>query len=455
MNLYIPLVGLVSLSFEKSILVVFAILAVAGTDIVRRVKHKPTHLFFATLVGSCLSLGLIRTVALLVQPGSQENPYLMAMMLVLVVLGWKTLFGPWEVQTKLTVLATFLFWICLALFSKDTAMQNSVRAIAALTALIPAAIWCVLFLKYHHERLQSVFLLFLAGCVSTVPILFYDFLVRRGIEMQFFLVRVKFESFSGVAQSFVMDHAGDADRLIVVLLTTLLSFFFVALIEEVSKYWVLTRSAGQIFSSIDDVLQLSIVVAIGFAFAENVINPVYFTAFVREYLFINSPDIGGFLSNVLGRSVLTSMVHIVSTGVMGYFLGLAIFADPYLVERHAKGKTYRILAFLRRTLRVKEVSIFRVNMLVMGLVSAVALHALFNFLVTLPEILPGNPDTLGDLLGPTLPSLLAHIPLLLVPALFYVVGGFWLLTTLFLRETSMEQRGHVVFKEELVSIMEE
>jgi len=443
-------------SAGKTVIVLCAVIAIASIDIVKRIKHHPTHLFFATVLGTALSIGLIRTVDLVLQPGVQENPYVMALAVLLVVLGWKSLFGPWEVQTKLMMLATFLFWISIHLFADDSAEEQNVRLIAAATALVPAGVWCFLFLKYHKERMSAVCLLFLAGILSTVPILFYDTLVRRGVEMQFFLFRIKPESFNQTSQTFVSGQLTSGSQTQSVIIATLISFFFVGVIEEVSKYWVLSRSGKQIFSSIDDVMQLSIMVAIGFAFAENIINPVYFSSFVREYLLHGSaPDIVGFLSNVLGRSVLTNMVHILSTGVMGYFLGCAIFAAPVLIERHARKKRYRILGLLHRMLRLREVSIFRVQMLVTGLLSAIVLHGLFNFLVTLPEILPGQPRSVAELIGPTAPIFLDRVPLLLLPALLYVVGGFWLLTHLFLSSQNITERGHLIAREVLVDELPE
>jgi hypothetical protein len=325
--------------------------------------------------------------------------------------------------------------------------QVTVRLIAAGVALMPAIIWCRLFLRYHWERRGVVVLLFLSGILATVPILFYDALVRRGVEMHFLFFRIQPESFSQTAQQVVMQHAavGGGDGRMMALL---ISYLFVGLIEEVSKYWVISRSGQRLFTSIDDVLQLSIIAAIGFAFAENVVNPVYFTAFVRDFLFHGAaPDVSAFISNVLGRSVLTSMVHIVSTGVMGYFLGLAIFAGPYLAEQRMQGRLFRILNGLHRLLRLPEVSLFRVQMLATGLIAAIGLHGLFNFLVTLPEMLPGNPQSIADIIGPSAPSFLSAIPFLLIPALFYVVGGFWLLTVLFARKASMQERGHLVTRE--------
>lgn len=445
--------SLLEFSAGKSAIVLCAIVALASMDILRRVRHKPTHLMFATIIGTVLSLGLIQTVASFLQSG-QQNPYMGALALLLAVIGWKALFGPWEVQIKSTMLGTFLFWISLHVFSGDTHEQQIVRLIAAIAALIPAVIWCVLFLKYHREKISAVILLFLAGMLSTVPVLFYDTLVRRGVDLHFFFFRITPESFNRTSQQFVAGHfVGDA--LPTLLLSTFLSFLFVGFIEEVSKYWVLSRSAKKIFTSIDDVMQLSIIVAIGFSFAENIINPVYFTAFVRQYFFQSmAPDLGGFISNMLGRSVLTSMVHIVSTGVMGYFLGLSIFATPLLAKKHQEGKSYKWICGLHRLLRLPEVSIFRVQMLVTGLFSAIFLHTVFNFLVTLPEMLPGQPQSFGELFE-SAPAIFDNIPLLLVPALLYVVGGFWLLTTLFLRKENMREMGHIVTEEVMVAELEE
>lgn len=438
-------------SAGKTAIVLCAVIAIASVDIVRRIGHRPTHLFFATVLGTSLSIGLIRIVSVFMQPGTANNSYGMALALLLLLLGWKSLFGPWEVQTKLTILGTFLFWICLHLFWDDSLQQHTVRLIAALAAIVPAAIWCMLFLRYHRERMSAVCLLFLAGMLSTVPILFYDMLVRRGVEMQFFLFRIKPESFNVTAQNFVTGQLSGGGQTTSLLLATLLSFLFVGFIEEVSKYWVLSRSSRRIFTSIDDVMQLSIIAAIGFAFAENVINPVYFSAFVEQYLLHGAaPDALGFLSNVMGRSVLTSMVHIVSTGVLGYFLGLAIFAGPVLAARRAAGRRMGFLGMLQGMLRLREISIFRMQMITTGLLSAVVLHGLFNFLVTLPEILPGRPRSIAELIGPSAPGLLDAVPLLLVPALLYVVGGFWLLTTLFLRTENTMEFGHPVLQEELV-----
>lgn len=440
----------------KTLLVLLAVVALASADLVRRWKHRQTHLLFATILGSVLSLGLIVTTRVFLQPGLQENPYAMAFAVLVVIMAWRALFGPWEAQTKATILGTFLFWITLHLYVKNNGENQLPHLIAALTALVPAVIWCRLFLRYHTERISVVLLMFFSGMLATAPILFYDALVRRGVELQFFLFRLQPESFSQASLTFVSGQLSQPGTVQNMLVSTMISFAIVGLIEEASKAWVVIHSARRLFSSIDDVLQLSIVVAIGFAFAENIINPAYFTSFVQQHLLSGqSPDIMAFLSNVLGRSVLTTMVHVVSTGVMGYFLGLAIFASPVLAEAHAGSRAHRMLAAVHKLLRLREVSVFRVQMLTTGLLCAVALHGLFNFLVTLPDVLPGHPQSVADLLGEGSPDFFANVPLLLLPALLYVVGGFWLLTMLFMRKQNMAERGHLVTREELVTTVVE
>ncbi len=436
------LLGLDDMSVGHTLPVVLAVGSLAGLDLVRRWRHQPTHLLFACLLGSFLSLALIRAVSTGLSVG-EASPFVTTAMIVCIAIAWRCLFGPWDPTTKAAVLGVFLFWTTLHLLSAHDGDEQLVRLVAAGVAIVPAIVWILLFLKYHTERFAVVLLMFFAGMLATAPILFYDLLVRRGVELQFFLFTVTPESFNHTAQTFVTSHVPVERGFAFAAATSLVTFAFVALIEEASKYWVLTRNATKLFRSIDDVLQLSIVVAIGFAFAENVVNPVYFTAFVRQYLFHGaSPDMFGFIGNVLGRSVLTTMVHILSTGVMGYFVGLAFFAGPYLQERHTHGHAYRLTRWIHSLMRVPEESVFRVNMLITGFIAAVLLHGIFNFIVTIPELLPGSPETLGDLIGPAVPGFLAHIPFLILPSLFYVVGGFWVITTLFLRKENMLELKH-------------
>ncbi len=428
-----------SLSLTPALTIFALVGMLACVDLVRRFRwHRPTHLLFACLFGSLLSLALIGCVKRFLDPTLVDNSYLMAFGVILLLIGWKILFGGFETETRVVMLGTFIAWTTLVILLDEPTEQRWLYLLASLTALVPTIIWCTLFLRYHRERLSAVLLLFFGGMLSTVPILFYDVLVRRGIEMQFFVFKIVPESFNHTSQVFVDGMLGgipvDAG-----IMGALLAYVFVGLIEEVSKAWVVRKSGVPLATSIDDVMQFAVITAVGFAFAENIVNPSYFVRFVEESLITPStPDLTAFFGNAAGRSVLTSMVHIVSTGVFGYFLGLATFAPSYLAESE-QGHRFRFWQLAERLTGIDRVALFRSVAVVFGLTAATVLHAAFNFLVTLPNLLPGHPETLSELLGPGL-GVLGAVPLLLVPSLLYVVGGFWLLTGLFLRRENQEER---------------
>lgn len=400
---------------------------------------------FAVTVGTVATFILIGFYYMLFDFGTKQDPFFMALGIVCSVMSWRFLFGPWRPKIKATVLGTFIFWLALHLIMKEAPSERSARLLATGVALVPALIWCSLFYKEHKQRLSLVVLMFFSGMLSTAPILFYDAMVRHGVELQFFLFRIVPENFTRSSNAFVTGNLVGVTGMRSTLVATLISFMIVGLIEEVSKFWVLKKSGQQFFSSIDDVLQLGIIVAIGFAFAENVMNPSYFLAFVRQYLiYPEVPQWGAFMGNVLGRAILTNMVHILSSGVLAYFYGLVLFADPLLKEQHAAGKKHWLPLLLHRVLNQPEKNFYRNEKMILGLVASITLHGMFNFLVTLPDLLPGHPRTLGDLFGAAPGSPLHMVALLVIPSLFYVVGGFWILSVLFYRKENMKERGVLV-----------
>lgn len=432
-------------SLHRTLTALLVVGLLAFLDIRSKLKNDSGHYLFGCAIGTVLSIAIINFARTLLTAGFAETAQVMALGILLIFLGWELLFGPWQARVKATVLGTFLFWIAFVLIAQEPAAQRLAHVLATIVAAIPAVIWAALFLEYHRERMSVVFLMFFAGMASTVPILFYDALVKHGAELQFFFFRIVPESFGAAAQSFVSATFTDVSNVQSMLLTMLVSFLLVGLIEEASKYWVLRRSGMSFFSSIDDVMQLAIIVAIGFAFAENVTNTGYFLNFVKQYL-VDPPqkDWVGFIGNVAGRSVLTSMVHIVSTGLLGYYFGVAIFAAPCLQEGEAQGRTFFLVNGLHRLLGFPKKSVFRTQMLLQGFFLAVLLHAFSNFMVTLPDVLPGNPRTLGELFQSPPDSAFHYFSLLLFPTLLYVVGGFWVLTMLFKRKENMKVRGHLV-----------
>lgn len=424
--------------------------AVAGMGLLTS-KHAKEYVF-AIVLGTIVSFVLIGFERTLLSARSPDA-FFMAIGVVGIALAWRFLFGPWIAHIKATVLGTFIFWVMFHLLWQKTGIERTAHLLAIGVALIPAVIWCALFLKYHWERMSLVLLMFFSGMLSTAPILFYDALVRRGAELHFLLFRIVPENFTRSSNALVTGAVVDSASVRATLLSTLLAFLLVGLIEEASKFWVLRRSGTEFFRSINDVVELGIIVAIGFAFAENIINPTYFVGFVREYLLAPSTaDWASFAGNVIGRSILTTMVHIVATGVLGYFLGLAIFAEPMLEEARLHGKTSLLSGIAWMVLQWPEKAVFRRQMILTGFLIAVVLHGLFNFMVSLPDLLPGNPRTLGELFGLPAGSWLHMISLILIPSLFYVLGGFWILSTLLFRNENKKERGRLVVTDTFVRV---
>lgn len=416
----------------------------------RRADHH--KYLYGFVLGTLVTWILIAFKRAFFETGVGDDPFLMALGITCVVIGWRFLFGPWSESVKSTVLGTFIFWVSYAILRYKTGEELLATAIAALVGLIPVIVWCKLFLGYHRERRSIVLLAFFAGMLSTVPILFYSELVQKNMELNFFLFKIVPVSFSNSSREFIGgDMFQGTTALQSIILTTLVTYLIVGVIEELSKYWVLRHSSKEFFRSIDDILQLSIIVAIGFAFAENLVNPTYFVGFVSDYLLSGPPQWSAFIASVVGRGVLTYMVHILSTGVLGYFFGLAFFASPLLRDQFQKGKAHPVMNLLHRMLSVRTDAVYARTYIIIGLLLSIILHGIFDFLVTLTEVLPGNPTTVGALLDSSPNSFLHSVSITLFPSLLYVVGGFWLLTYLFEKKEDRKEFGAVVESQSFVS----
>ncbi len=441
---------------HRIITVVLAVAALGVFDRSRFHARRENHPYiFACILGTVVTWILIGFSFAFFQTGVQQDPFLMALGITCVITSWRFLFGPWSARIKVTILATFIFWVMYTILQNKSRDELIAVGLAALVACIPVFIWCKFFLSYHKQRLSYVALAFLSGILSVVPILFYDALARRSIEFDFFLFKIVPQHFGMSARTFVGGTFGGISGVQSTILITLVTFLIVGIIEEVSKFWMLKHSSGNFFRSISDVLQISIMIALGFAFAENLMNPNYFVGFVTDYLIRPpSPQWGPFIGNVFGRSVLTNMVHIVSAAVLAYFFAIGFFASPLLAEEYARGKRHPIVGWFHSVLAIKPEKIFEREMILKGFAASVGLHAVFDFIVSLPAILPGNPTTVGALMGMPENVVLGNISLILFPAIFYVFGGCWLLVFLLMRDQDKKMYGQKVETQTFVTTPE-
>src|SRR3989338_1617985 len=100
-------------SLSKTVIVILAVAILASWDIMQRVRNKNAHYLFACILGTILSVGFIGFTDMLFAPELKANGFLMAFGVLLIILAWRLLFGPWETETKATILGAFVFWITL------------------------------------------------------------------------------------------------------------------------------------------------------------------------------------------------------------------------------------------------------------------------------------------------------------------------------------------------------
>lgn len=149
----------------------------------------------------------------------------------------------------------------------------------------------------------------------------------------------------------------------------------VGVIEEVGK-WLTVVIIGlnkyQI-QSINDALRYSLASALGFAFAENII---YFWRLIKVDKFVDL-----FASGAV-RSTLVIAGHLIFSGIAGYYYGIAKFAKPLSEHAAWKGERFSLAA----ALGLSRESYYKYTRLVLGLLLAVGIHALYNVLLRLGSV---------------------------------------------------------------------
>ena len=180
--------------------------------------------------------------------------------------------------------------------------------LAFLLGLVPAIVWLWFWLKedIHHEPSRMIALSFLGGMIAVIIALLIE-------ENVYVYIKSKQN----------------------------LAFFVWALIEELSKfiliYWIALRNKIITDEPIDDIIYLKIG-AIGFTTLEN-------TLYLVEPL--RSGDIISTLIGLNLRFIGASLLHIISSSVIGTFLALSYYGTK--IKRKFYGFIGVVLAVLLHT----------------------------------------------------------------------------------------------------------
>ena len=282
---------------------------------------------------------------------------------------------------------------------------------------VPIVIWMLIFGTRHYHHWWRVLITFIAGMGSAGLILLYQAYWGHDFNLLFFSVSAQnFDSTlrTGIESAF---------------LTAAAISFSVALLEEWSKHWVVKITGRRIFESVDDVIELSIVAALGFAFLENV---GYFFRLIQQ------GQSEQFLEVYAMRSIFVTFVHVLCSGIYGYFYGLGHFAGPMLKEYRRDNYRPWLVRWLHYLFNFRREIVFRDEMSVLGVIAAAGLHGTYNFLMELDVHINANGIAhtfAGDNSGFALRTLI--FPLLLI-------GGFVVLSGLLEKKEDQKYFGHLV-----------
>lgn len=271
----------------------------------------------------------------------------------------------------------------------------SLKAIIVfVTAIIPALIWLYTFFREHRLSKWLMVAVFVGGMISAKIILVYQGYWDETVNLIFFKVSL-------------VDFRSNIEGLIAhTVLATFFTFLGVGAMEEYLKFWIMRLIGKNWFQSIDDVIHLAIVSALGFAFLENLL---YFSSNWDKM------NVAGFFVFALMRVTVVTMVHMLCSGILGYYYGMAFFASPMLKIQYVKKKTHPIIFFFKKLLHSRGSAIYYDEMYSIGLVLSMVIHAIYDFFFTIEFKILGIPAT--------------------IPILFlYLFGGYWFLMRLLRRK---------------------
>lgn len=158
-----------------------------------------------------------------------------------------------------------------------------------------------------------------------------------------------------------------------ILASALGSILFLAIIEEYVKHLIVRVTDDKRIADIDDAITLSIVVGLAFAFTETIVYGI----------------MAGDLKLIFLRTMVSLPVHVVSSGIFGYYYGLAHFAKP-IVAMEGGEKIYHDHLWgmanhrwLHRLMSFKKSTLYSEQKIIEGFLYATAFHALANVLFEL------------------------------------------------------------------------
>lgn len=157
-----------------------------------------------------------------------------------------------------------------------------------------------------------------------------------------------------------------------------LSFFLVVgMLEEYIKHLVLRFSDEEKIHSVDDAVSFSIIIALGFAFVENIM-------YLNNFSYTQS-SLGSFIVLFFLRALIPVAAHVSFSAISGYFYGIALFANELFKDEVFRVQ-HTVWIRVHRIVHLKTSTLFHQEKIFEGLLLAMIAHTIFNLLLQFSSI---------------------------------------------------------------------
>lgn len=288
-------------------------------------------------------------------------------LLILTTLFWGYLFykKDYHPQPLKVIIQSFLAGLLamLPVFGYKYAYQNFLPALAEyqiFRPLLDSPLWSGMTIFGVNLIILSLLLFMLSGIVSLL-MYFFNHNVLANLKKA-----IKDEPLGFVMISFLIGSVIYLEYWIQILFniqiigTILGTVLFLAIIEEYVKHLMVRITSDKKMKDIDDAITLSIVVGLAFAFLETIIYSITV----------------GEVSIIFYRTMISIPIHVVASGIFGYYYGLAHFAKP-IVKVEGGEKTYKTKLF-HQILTLKRSTVYHEEKLIEGILFATLFHAAMN-----------------------------------------------------------------------------
>lgn len=145
-----------------------------------------------------------------------------------------------------------------------------------------------------------------------------------------------------------------------------------SILEEYFKYIINPFLVYKKINSVGTAMVHALYVGLAFAFVENL-------------LFYSQLENSNFFHVFAYRSLFTTLMHVGTSGIIGYFYGLSLFGNAILANQEIEKSKYGVPSWLKNLLQ--KTTVYKSILITQGFFLASLLHAIFNWLIYLDQTL--------------------------------------------------------------------